>query len=488
MGDEGADDAGEHIALAAVGHVGAAGAVVDKVGEGGRGDDGAGAFVQEGTGGLLQEAAHGFCTGEGGGWGEEAAHFAGVRGEDGGFGDVPVVFGGKVEGVGIEHDGAAEVVEQAVQGLSLGDAGPADTGADDEGLGGVCGDLGVGLDGVYHDLGCDARGEDGVYLFFAVQGNQPGTGGHGGICTQLCSADVAYTAGDDVDPAHFVFVEGVGAGRQGGVAGVGYHGCLGIRQGERGERDAEQAAHEVLCPVYEHAGFYAADGGGYIGLDGAAEDLAGVGLQAGGDVDGEDERVGVIAAQGVYFFYHGGIFGAQGAGYPAAQQAIDDEQAAAALQNVCSRRGVLLRAVLAFFVLAAGSGREVGGVAYGTDLHMAPEAGGQADGVAGVVAFAGIDDDALNFAGGEFGVVLQGVPQAVYCGIHQLVGSGNTCGDAALLCLAYHGAWVYIHGVISFWFVKLCFLPGAMLCGRLRVLYKKIAKESKGNTGYEIEG
>lgn len=107
LGCESGYGAGEGVALTAVGHVGAAGAVVAEVAA--VGDDAAGAFEKEDGVVLLKVGADG---GEAvSGWGGmEAPHFAGMWGEDPVGLRLPVVGGGKVEGIGVEDDGAGEVL------------------------------------------------------------------------------------------------------------------------------------------------------------------------------------------------------------------------------------------------------------------------------------------------------------------------------------------------------------------------------------------
>jgi hypothetical protein len=203
-------------------------------------------------------------------------------------------------------------------------------------------------------------------------------------------ARVALGAGHDADhPAAVLVALAAGAGQQRGDVGVLERFQLG-RAEVGGQADVDQPGHadEGGGGVDQQAGLVRAEGDGHVGVHGVAGELAGVGVHAAGEVDGDHRGAGVPGRGG----QRDGVR-AEAAFAADADDAVEDEVGAG------EEGGALLRGGGA----AAGRAEvgEGGGVrAVGVEQHggrggaAAGEAGGGVEGVAAVVAASGEDDDA----------------------------------------------------------------------------------------------
>ena len=387
------------------------------------------------------------------GIGAEAAHFTGVGREDPVALRLPRVGGGDVEAVGVEHDAAAEVGGEAVQGFALRRRQlVAKPRPDEQGLGLRLVDFGVTLDGTDHDFGGDARGKDGVGVQQAVEADEAGTGLQGSFGRQLGRAEHADAAGDDGDATGAVFEAVVAAPREPAAheGGVRQHGArVRLRLGrlrafgkrDFGQGDGQEAADEGGGAVGEHAGFDAADGAADVGADGGGVGLPVGGVESGGQVDGEGEAARACIAQGVEFVGEASDVVAQGASGSRAEQAVEDEEMGLGLRFLeAEQRGGDAGE------LGAAVGGEAVGPADAAQGDGQMQGGGEADGVSGVVALARVDDDARGVKVREFAL-----PGREECGeppddgIHELQRADAPLGEELLLGGAYGGGGGDLH-------------------------------------------
>ena len=79
---------------------------------------------------------------------------------------------------------------------------------------------------------------------------------------------------------------------------------------------------------------------------------------------------------------------------------------------------------------------------------MAIKLGCKSNGITGVVAFAGVYDNALEVTGRELRFFLQGFPKVCNHLVHQHVGADDSLRKEFLLCVSDNLAGVNIHGVL----------------------------------------
>ena len=302
LGEQGAEHATEDIAHAAGGHAGVAGAVVAG-GVSVVGDEGAGAFEEEGQLGVL--GGEGFdllaaIEGRGGEVGGEALPFAGMRGEEAraGLGEGGEDGGEGVEGVGVD-DGGGGVFGKEIEDFGVVSA--AEAGADDESVVGKIEGSGVGGHGFDHDFGRKAGGEELVEIGFDQEGDHAGAAVEGTEAGEFGGPEEAWGASDDEEASGLGFVGVEGAAGEEGAKESGGNEFGGIAGGgdEVGEGDEGEATDVMGGGVGDEAGFDLGDGEGEIGLEGAGMGDAGVGIEATGEVHGDGLSVGG-GAEGVH--------------------------------------------------------------------------------------------------------------------------------------------------------------------------------------------
>lgn len=428
LGEVAGDDAGEDVAAASCGEQG--------VGEGaegglplGCGDDGVGAFEDDDAAEALgcgPGGAESVALDVGDGGVEEAGHFPWVGGEDDAGMEAlgGVVHGSEgVECVGIDDDasGAIGGVGEGGPGEGAGVVGEVEAWAEDGGAGlgpvvAEC-DGGFACEGAF---GARGEGQPGGFgegasepldeLLGGGDGDEAGTGAIGAGGGEGDGAAVTPGPADDEHASEGAFV-GIGGALGEVVAypaggdefeGDGF-GCF------FGDADVDDLdASDGIAPRgLVHADFGQAEGDGEVGGNEVGIDGAGVAIEAGWDIDGDDFRWLVAGAGGGECGEgpRDGVGGVEGEVLSDAEEGVDDEVGGGELGGELLAGGVGGavddgQVAGSEFVEAGGLAVAFGEVDGDVGAPVVEVAGGD-EAVAAVVAGAGEDEDVAAFEGAE---------------------------------------------------------------------------------------
>lgn len=230
--------------------------------------------------------------------------------------------GEEVEGIGIDDGGAEELVDDN-EGVGFGGA---EAGADGEGVEIFGEDLAVVVDGFDHDFGRDEGEDEGVIGGFDKESDESGPGFEGTEGAEGGGSGEAPAPGDNPDPPGLSFMEIEGAVEGGdGQSEWGDEVILvELELGEAGEGKESESAHVVSRGVGEESDFWHAESEGEVGSDGVFGGAAGVAIESGGDIDGDD--VGALSVEVVDFAGESGEGFADGSGSADAEESIEKDE------------------------------------------------------------------------------------------------------------------------------------------------------------------
>jgi hypothetical protein len=228
---------------------------------------------------------------------EEAGSFAGVGCHDAQSAIRSGFWGEPIKAGGVGDDGGWTIMPESDEPLLQVEreriAG--ETGAEEEGGGGFGQGKGA-LPGLDHH-GLELGGDRGIDLLGHEQGDEAGVSALGGAGGEHGGAVVTEAAGhdDEVAEGPFVAVDGPGRGVMLEIIGHSPEQVSGVRTRDEADVGSDLESADVGAGGGgKQADFGGSEGNGDAGSDGVALRFSGIGVEPGGDVDGEDGDARVV--------------------------------------------------------------------------------------------------------------------------------------------------------------------------------------------------